>query len=601
MQNTAVSLLFQSALNMYQKQQLEHAERLCKELLQHVPKSADALHLMALCLTQRDAEQSQQFFRRAISQAPGNVHFKRNYANFLLAQLKYTEAEPLYSELYRQMSGDPDIAYGLAFVLHQQKQHRASLAIINNTALSHRKLPKWQVLQARALLDCGDIEAAEKCLLVALQNSPTHPDLISTRIMQLRLQQRALEALNYLELMPENATRFYLAGCLQYDLQHYNLAELNLQRAIAIQPDYIDAHVALNKLYWEHNKQARFLNSFNMALAVKPLSVPLYLSYISHLLLADKIDLAISITEQGLQRCGSHHQLQHALGTLYYRQGKMVPASHLYQQALQQAPANIRYLLDSANLKIQQYNYSDALVLLEKAVQIEPDNQEVWAYLGLCWHLTGNEKHIWLNNYQHLVWVTKLGTPAGYGSFKEFWFELKAAINNLHATEQQPLDQSVRNGTQTVGFLFHNPEKVIQIYQDLLKEHINQYLASLPNDPAHPLLRRNSSRFRFSGCWSVKLNSEGFHTNHVHPQGWLSVCTYLQVPDCISATDPSQQGWLKLGETSLNLGARELIARSICPEEGLCVIFPSYMWHGTVPFTGANARITLPCDIVPDL
>ena len=194
-----------------------------------------------------------------------------------------------------------------------------------------------------------------------------------------------------------------------------------------------------------------------------------------------------------------------------------------------------------------------------------------------------------------------MATPAGYTSFSAFWQQLKAAVNALHTTEQQPLDQSVRNGTQTVGFLFNNPAKVIQDYRQLLTEHLQHYLAALPQDSEHPLLRRIAPAFRFSGCWSVKLHGDGFHTNHVHPQGWLSVCTYLQVPDSITADDPLQRGWLKLGETSLQLDGREQIAQSVCPEEGLCVIFPSFIWHGTVPFQGDDARITLPCDIVPDI
>ena len=37
----------------------------------------------------------------------------------------------------------------------------------------------------------------------------------------------------------------------------------------------------------------------------------------------------------------------------------------------------------------------------------------------------------------------------------------------------------------------------------------------------------------------------------------------------------------------------------IKPEPGLLVLFPSYMWHGTVPFSGEETRLTMAFDIVP--
>jgi hypothetical protein len=34
------------------------------------------------------------------------------------------------------------------------------------------------------------------------------------------------------------------------------------------------------------------------------------------------------------------------------------------------------------------------------------------------------------------------------------------------------------------------------------------------------------------------------------------------------------------------------------PEPGLLVLFPSYMWHGTVPFASEQKRLTCAFDIV---
>ena len=59
------------------------------------------------------------------------------------------------------------------------------------------------------------------------------------------------------------------------------------------------------------------------------------------------------------------------------------------------------------------------------------------------------------------------------------------------------------------------------------------------------------------------------------------------------------EGYIKFGETSLDLGEKEEVAHKIKPEVGKCVFFPSYFWHGTIPFTGEAPRVTIPCDIDP--
>lgn len=601
MQKNNPAIIFKSAVMHYQNKQLDQAERLCRQLLQIMPDSTDTMHLLGLCLQNKLPQQAEQLFVQATTTSPTNIQYQKTLANFCLVTGRYQQALTIFIRLHTVISADLDVLYGMAFCQYQLQQYRTALETIAHTPLTNHNNEKWYTLKSRILLACDHAEEALNTANLALVHNNQHTGLLEANILALRQLQQPKQALLLTSKLKQEPVKSYLAGCLHYDMHQYELAEQNLQQALALQPDYIDAHVAINKLYLEHNITNKFLQSFSIALKLVPNSLALYLSYISHLVMAEQIKLAVDITQQGLQHFGSQPALLHALGTLYYKQGEAKQAQKLYRQALELMPNNVRCLIDIANLLIKNQAYEEALNLLSTAKTIEPDNQEVWAYFGLCWRLTNNSKQHWLNNYDQLIAVIKLSTPSGYSNFKQFWQELIAAVNALHTTKQQPLDQSVRNGTQTMGSIFNAKVAVIQTYKALLIKHVQLYLAALPQDKEHPLLKRNTGKFRFSGSWSVKLQRNGFHTNHVHPQGWLSVCTYLQIPSIISATDPQQQGWLKLGETSLQLAEKEQISRTICPEEGLCVIFPSYIWHGTVPFSSEEARITLPCDIVPDV
>jgi len=49
------------------------------------------------------------------------------------------------------------------------------------------------------------------------------------------------------------------------------------------------------------------------------------------------------------------------------------------------------------------------------------------------------------------------------------------------------------------------------------------------------------------------------------------------------------------------LGETDRPRRLVRPSVGKLVLFPSYFWHGTVPFTADRARLTVAFDVVPRL
>jgi Putative 2OG-Fe(II) oxygenase len=129
-----------------------------------------------------------------------------------------------------------------------------------------------------------------------------------------------------------------------------------------------------------------------------------------------------------------------------------------------------------------------------------------------------------------------------------------------------------------------------------ITETVNRYIADLGADEDHPFLSRRRNGFAYSGSWSSRLRDCGFHTNHVHPMGWISSCYYVAVPDVV-ADISARQGWIKFGEPSFETGLD--IRRAIQPVPGRLVLFPSYMWHGTLPFRSQSARLTIAFDAVP--
>jgi tetratricopeptide (TPR) repeat protein len=221
-----------------------------------------------------------------------------------------------------------------------------------------------------------------------------------------------------------------------------------------------------------------------------------------------------------------------------------------------------------------------------------PDADQLWPYAALAWRLTGDARADWLEGDARLVGIYDLGEAAGDLD------ALAACLRTLHGMQAPPLGQSVRGGTQTDGPLFARAEPEIRQLRTAILDAVAGHVAQLPPmDPRHPTLRYRPDRFRFAGAWSVRLagSGGGRHSNHIHPQGWLSSAFYVAVPP-EAERGAAPAGWLSLGEAPHELGIGLPPLRQIEPRPGRLVLFPSLMWHGTLPF-GAGERLTVAFDI----
>ena len=60
-----------------------------------------------------------------------------------------------------------------------------------------------------------------------------------------------------------------------------------------------------------------------------------------------------------------------------------------------------------------------------------------------------------------------------------------------------------------------------------------------------------------------------------------------------------REGWIRFGRPGIPTRPPLEAQHFIKPEPGLLALFPSYMWHGTVPFSGDETRLTIAFDVVP--
>ena len=236
----------------------------------------------------------------------------------------------------------------------------------------------------------------------------------------------------------------------------------------------------------------------------------------------------------------------------------------------------------------------EAIGLIERELK-GPQSAQFWPYASIAWRLAHDPRSEWLEADGQLVSIFDLTDRLPPLD------RLADVLRSLHIAPGEYLDQSVRGGTQTDGPLLSHIEPEIQALRAAIVGAVDEFRAQLPPaDSKHPLLReRRDRRVRFSGSWSVRLQGAGYHTNHVHPHGWISSALYVALPERTD-NDAPHAGWLKLGEPPSGLGVDLPATRLIEPKPGQLVLFPSWMWHGTVPFSEGE-RLTVAFDVRPPI
>jgi tetratricopeptide (TPR) repeat protein len=285
------------------------------------------------------------------------------------------------------------------------------------------------------------------------------------------------------------------------------------------------------------------------------------------------------------------------MGLCLVKAGQLEPAVAAFEEAARRYPDNADILCNFSGALSQSGDPLKANAMAARAVEIDPGNQVALALLGTSWRLVGDERDESLNGYDAFVQVFDLEPPEGFADMASFNTELVHHLERLHPPVREYLRQSLRGGTQTSDNLFGAGHVLVEKLRARIAEAVGRYVAALGTDERHPYLSRKRNGFRFAGSWSSRLGDRGFHVNHLHPGGWISSCYYVDLPEAVR-DEAGKQGWIKFGEPSFEVGLG--VRRAIQPAAGRLVLFPSYAWHGTVPFHDSHARTTIAFDVIPD-
>jgi tetratricopeptide (TPR) repeat protein len=360
-----------------------------------------------------------------------------------------------------------------------------------------------------------------------------------------------------------------------------------LAKTLQSHPGWLDGHRSLSSMRTVAGEGAAFARSYDEAVKAQPRNLDLRLAWFRAVSLTKDWSLATKVIEEGERDLGAHRLFAFARIYVASESGEAADDPALFDPISD---------LDDPSVDLCRVRHFLRAGLIERAGVICEQRikgaaaAEFWPYMSLVWRLTGDARAAWLDGDPLHYAVFDLDITEGDLS------ELASDLRRLHAMRAPYLDQSVRGGTQTDGQLFFRHDQSVQHVREKIRAAVAAYVAALP--PAvdgHPLLGIPRGPLLFEGSWSVRLTSQGFHVCHTHSRGWISSAFYVSRPEP-SAMGAPPAGWLAFGTPPPELGLDLPAYAHVEPKPGRLVLFPSTMWHSTVPFDDGE-RLTIAFDV----
>lgn len=584
--NPSPQQLFSAAERAYLSGRLDESRRLLAQL--DTLRQPAVYHLRAL--VERDLGDlpvARHYFERAIALAPGDSQLWNNFG-ILLEQIE--EQDGALDAYCRAVAIAPRFAdplYNRALLLRRLGRTEDARADFLAAIALNGKDPRFWIGLGALEKDASDLGAAASAYDHALALCPAAPLAAAgrARVALERGESTALQRYRSARhLAPQMADLLIDETEVRLALGETEALE-ELASATAKQQTWVSGQVALARMRWEHGSREGFADHIESALAANPQHAELWREYIQLLLACDLPALAADAASRaGCQFAGDAEWLL-VEATMAGKAGQLERAEALFAKLPGQMPGRP---INEAVHRIRLGDFEHSLMLVERALEGHPEDFAVWAIAELLYRKLGDPRATWLSGQPGLIGVADL--PIEAADFAD----ADALLYRLHHHAIQTIGQSVRGGSQTRWNLFDRVEPQLGPLKSAAIRGNENYVRQLSSrDETHPLLRQLGRPLRITASWSVLLQGSGYHHPHYHPKGLISSACYFRVPP---AGTSLHSGWLEIGRPPPDLGFELEPIMTVEPLPGRLVLFPSFLCHGTRPFS-AGERMSVAFDV----
>ena len=390
-----------------------------------------------------------------------------------------------------------------------------------------------------------------------------------------------------LKIQPNLAEAHNNIGFVSSGLDDFSSACDSFKRAIILNPNYPEAYNNYGLALSIIGQQDNAVNCLRMSLYTYP-------TFFDAL-----INLGIALTEIGREEeailcfqklLNFQHQddrIHHNFGIALYKVGKYKEAEN--QFILSRLKKSKYYLLRCQFLRGDQKLFHKTL---DKLIQ----KGEVHPILGsLCdrasKRFSTKTKNPFCEN--PIANFEKIDLSKKYNFEIEFVTPVSKILSNRKLTFKK--QKLLKDGQQTDGNLFVNYRKTLSGIHNILRKEIDFYRRN-PSRSQQNFIKKWPEKFELLG-WVIAMEKYGKLAPHMHEEGWLSGCLYINVPPKESPTSGNLV--VCLDDDSSSLNSDKDTKKVIHVKTGDLCLFPASLLHYTIPFRSREQRIVLAFDVVP--
>ncbi|MBT5666830.1 MAG: tetratricopeptide repeat protein [Rhodospirillaceae bacterium] len=428
------------------------------------------------------------------------------------------------------------------------------------------------------------------------------------------------------------------------------------KRALAIRGDYAEAHYNLGRAQHEMGDVPAAIESYRSAVAINKDFVEAHNSLGGALRVVGDLDSAIESYTSAIYLNPDYAGYHFNLGAALKDKGDLDDAIECYAHALQLRPDFAEAHRNLGHALKEKGDYAAAIGRYITSLEIKPDDVEARDNLGGAYFDSGCYEEA-LESYDRadtpkaradsLACLYALGRydeferrvqdnldldktnlrvasvcsfasdQIGRDIFHPFCKDPLDFINFGHVRDHtddaddfidaldaelsqapavwEPVMHTTVHGFHTHGNLFETSSDNIVRLEGVIKQEMSAYFEKFKADPC--LLMQMWPRDLNITGWSVRLRQYGFQSSHIHPAGWLSGVVYVKLVE--SANKDEGAIVFELRPYDYPLVKEDYAKVTVHPKRGDIVLFPSSLFHYTVPIKGDGERMIVAFDLLP--
>ena len=409
-----------------------------------------------------------------------------------------------------------------------------------------------------ALQEQGQYTEAADCYRKAIAIQPGFFEAYGNLGVVLQKQGKLEDAVeNYLKALqinPDPLGHFNLGTALRDQGKHEEAAQSYL-RALEMNPNYADAHNNLGEIFRDQGNMDAAIKSYQTALTINPDHPGANYNMAEFLYLAKKYSEARPYFE----RSKFLDYEERALDCIYRDKN--------YEEFKQKLDALVATGKKSTLLSMLSTHY---------AINFGVENVYNFcrAPMDFAWHTS----------------IPELAEPNS-----PLLAELLEDITHTALAERK--QGRLYYGIQSAGNLLKRPEPSFQKLAELVKGKIREYQARYAGSDCE-LIKSFPKEIEFSSSWYLKMNKGGHLTSHIHEEGWISGCVYLKLPTL--RKDPTEAAFMYGTDGDDYPRQHDNFPSHIVVQQvGDIVLFPSSLFHRTIPFNSDEERVCVAFDLKP--